>query len=336
MASPGLDEAVWVRLDTARPDEWCAASLTSRRGDAVEVITDGGARAIVPQDRAVPRNSEDQDDVRDLSQLVHLSEPCLMHALACRYASGHIYTNTGSILIALNPWKPCEQLYSAEQVEAYRGTAMGSMPPHLFAVADTAYRGLLQDGDDQTILVSGESGAGKTESTRRLLEFLVAASSSGRATRAEDRRGRGAESATPGGITAPASAKLARHSGHLGAKPLLRGVPPPPGARQAAGALQRKLLKANPLLETFGNAQTLCARPPPRWLVPHPLPSNVPALDCAFHRMLRCSLRRSRLPAPLTLVCPCPSGRARALPTQSQRQLEPVWQVRPALPGLDR
>ena len=180
MAS-ATDEPVWVQLDATQPDDWSAAVVTGRAsGDSsVEILTEGGARAVVPTARVFARNAEEQDAVADLAQLVHLSEPCLLHVLACRYSSQAIYTYTGSILIALNPWRPVESLYSAEQLASYRGAALGARAPHLFALADSAYRGLLQDGDDQTILVSGESGAGKTESTRRLLEFLVAASSRG-------------------------------------------------------------------------------------------------------------------------------------------------------------
>ena len=78
------------------------------------------------------------------------------------------------------PWKSLDGLYAESQLAAYRNQPLGEKPPHLYALADSAYRGLVQDGDDQTILVSGESGAGKTESTRRLLEFLVAVSSRSR------------------------------------------------------------------------------------------------------------------------------------------------------------
>ena len=127
-----LDERVWALLDPSRPDEWHPATLLSRAaGDDVEVLTDDGQRAVVPVGRAVPRNSEEQDRVADLAQLVHLSEPCLLHALASRYAAGDIYTYTGSILIALNPWQAVDPLYSAEQLAAYRGQPLGAQAPRL-------------------------------------------------------------------------------------------------------------------------------------------------------------------------------------------------------------
>ena len=87
------DDKVWARLDAASQDDWQPATVLSRdvgarQPDAaesnVEIVTDGGERAVLPAGRVTPRNAEDQDRVPDLAQLVHLSEPCLLHALAER------------------------------------------------------------------------------------------------------------------------------------------------------------------------------------------------------------------------------------------------------------
>ena len=277
------DDKVWARLDATSQDDWQPATVLSRdvgarQPDAaesnVEIVTDGGERAVLPAGRVTPRNAEDQDRVPDLAQLVHLSEPCLLHALAERYADGDIYTYTGSIMIALNPWKPVEQLYTPEQLAAYRSQPLGSLPPHLFALADAAYRGLVQDGDDQTILVSGESGAGKTESTRRLLEFLVFVSSraAGRPAGGLGQTRRPLPS-TPAAPTKTADQLMASGAmlgpSRFDTSTLLspeaskqKSVLPlthHPGllpANSTGGLVQRRLLQANPLLETFGNAQT--------------------------------------------------------------------------------
>ena len=214
-------EAVWACLDPST-DDWQPASVVARHGstNTVEVLFDSsGARHMLPPAQVLPQNGPEQDRTPDLAQLVHLSEPCLLHTLGCRYSEGAIYTYTGTILIALNPWRELS-LYSEEQLACYRDQPLGALPPHLFAIADLAYTGMRQERDDQTILVSGESGAGKTESTRRLLEYLVAASSR--------------QLAAGGGGGGGGSGGLA-----------------------AAGHLQRKLLQANPLLETLGNAKTL-------------------------------------------------------------------------------
>ena len=266
------DERVWAQISTSQPDDWLPATLLSRTADSVELLTDAGERAVVPATQVQPRNGEEQDLVADLAQLVHLSEPCVLHALGSRYTAGDIYTYTGSILIALNPWKSVEDLYTADQLAAYRGQALGARAPHLFALADSAYRGLVQEGDDQTILVSGESGAGKTESTRRLLEFLVFVSSRRCAARANalpappvgprataDQLQRSgamlgpSRAALDAGFSSPAAQptkpKMAAAAGVPGALSLLPGG-------STGGMVQRRLLQANPLLETFGNAQT--------------------------------------------------------------------------------
>ena len=136
------EELLWAQLSTDQPDDWLPATLLSREAETVELLTDAGQRAVLPAAQVLPRNSAEQDLVPDLAQLVHLSDPCLMHALERRYAAGSIYTYTGSILIALNPWKSVEPLYAADQLAAYRGQPLGAKDPHLFALADAAYRGL--------------------------------------------------------------------------------------------------------------------------------------------------------------------------------------------------
>ena len=97
-----------------------------------------------------------------------------MHTLSYRYAAGDIYTYTGSILIALNPWKAVEPLYSHEQLQAYRGQPLGALPPHLFALADAAYRSMKRENKDTCIVISGESGAGKTETSKIIMRYVYA------------------------------------------------------------------------------------------------------------------------------------------------------------------
>ena len=94
----------WVALDPATPDLWSACTVVAHASDGkVEVQTTRGERAVLPAKRVLVKNHPEQDRTADLAQLVHLSEPNLLHTLACRYAAQHIYTYTGSILIALNP-----------------------------------------------------------------------------------------------------------------------------------------------------------------------------------------------------------------------------------------
>ncbi|KAL6455975.1 hypothetical protein MHYP_G00358260, partial [Metynnis hypsauchen] len=112
------------------------------------------------------------DGVEDMSALAELHEAAIMHNLHQRYQKDHIYTNIGSILAAVNPYKQISGLYDLSAVELYSQHHLGELPPHIFAVANESYRCLWKRHDSQCVLISGESGAGKTESTKLLLQFL--------------------------------------------------------------------------------------------------------------------------------------------------------------------
>ncbi|XP_054644353.1 unconventional myosin-X isoform X2 [Dunckerocampus dactyliophorus] len=110
--------------------------------------------------------------VEDMSTLAELHEAAIMHNLFLRYQRDNIYTNIGSILAAVNPYKQIAGLYDGTSVDLYSKHQMGELPPHIFAIANECYRCLWKRHDSQCVLISGESGAGKTESTKLLLKFL--------------------------------------------------------------------------------------------------------------------------------------------------------------------
>ncbi|KAK9506129.1 hypothetical protein O3M35_008120 [Rhynocoris fuscipes] len=122
-----------------------------------------------PSDREYP----------DLCQLPDLNEHTLLDNLRARFIAGHIYTYVGSILIAVNPFK-FYPIYNPKYVKLYQNRRMGpELPPHIFAVADSAYHCMLRNRRNQCIVISGESGSGKTESTNFLLHHLTALSQKG-------------------------------------------------------------------------------------------------------------------------------------------------------------
>ncbi|XP_059435780.1 myosin-9 isoform X1 [Corylus avellana] len=111
--------------------------------------------------------------VDDMTKLSYLHEPGVLQNLKTRYELNEIYTYTGNILIAINPFQRLPHLYDAHMMQQYKGAPFGELSPHVFAVADVAYRAMINEGKSNSILVSGESGAGKTETTKMLMQYLA-------------------------------------------------------------------------------------------------------------------------------------------------------------------
>ncbi|KAG1359672.1 putative Myosin-8 [Cocos nucifera] len=132
------------------------------------------AKVTVKASGAHPKDPEAPPcGVDDMTKLAYLHEPGVLQNLRSRYDINEIYTYTGSILIAVNPFRKLPHLYDSHMMEQYKGAAFGELAPHPFAVADAAYRLMRNEGLSQSILVSGESGAGKTESTKMLMRYLA-------------------------------------------------------------------------------------------------------------------------------------------------------------------
>uniref|UniRef100_A0A8C7K1V3 Unconventional myosin-X-like n=1 Tax=Oncorhynchus kisutch TaxID=8019 RepID=A0A8C7K1V3_ONCKI len=124
------------------------------------------------RDEVFPMHPTSINGVEDMSTLAELHEAAIMYNLYLRYQKDCIYTNIGSILAAVNPYKQIPGLYDPAAVDLYSRHHLGELPPHIFAVANECYRCLWKRHDSQCVLISGESGAGKTESTKLLLQFL--------------------------------------------------------------------------------------------------------------------------------------------------------------------
>ena len=109
--------------------------------------------------------------VHDLVLLDVMNRPLILHNLRERYTDNKIYTNVGSILIALNPYKRLP-LYTPSIIESYRHNKT-RQPPHVYAIADDAFQGMVQSRSGQSIVISGESGAGKTVCTKQCMQYLA-------------------------------------------------------------------------------------------------------------------------------------------------------------------
>lgn len=123
-------------------------------------------------------------EYHDLCNLPDLNEETLMDNLASRFKQGNIYTYVGSILIAINPFR-FYPIYNPKYVNLYQNHRLGALPPHIFAIADGAFHLMLEEKRNQCIVISGESGSGKTESTNFLIHHLTALSRKGHASGVE-------------------------------------------------------------------------------------------------------------------------------------------------------
>src|SRR6195952_2611884 len=145
-----------------------------------------------------------------MAELTHLNEASVVHNLHMRYQTDLIYTYSGLFLVAINPY--CSlPIYTNEYINMYKGQSREETKPHIYAMADEAFRNLVDEGQNQSILVTGESGAGKTENTKKVIQYLAAVAHS----------------------DSPVKNKI-QHSN-----------------------LSQQILRANPILEAFGNAQTV-------------------------------------------------------------------------------
>ncbi|KAJ2403044.1 Myosin type-2 heavy chain 1 [Coemansia sp. RSA 2559] len=160
------------------------------------------------------------EGIDDLTSLSHLNEPAVLHNLQVRYGMHNIYTYSGIVLVALNPFDRVA-LYSQDTLEAYAGRMRGELEPHLFAISEDAFQGMVRDKKNQTIIVSGESGAGKTMSAKYIMRYFAAAHD---------------DSATAAAAAAAAAATAATKDG--------------------MSHVEEQILATNPVLEAFGNAKT--------------------------------------------------------------------------------
>ncbi|XP_032213810.1 unconventional myosin-VIIa [Mustela erminea] len=144
----------------------------------IQVVDDeGNEHWISPQNAThiKPMHPTSVHGVEDMIRLGDLNEAGILRNLLIRYQDHLIYTYTGSILVAVNPYQLLS-IYSPEHIRQYTNKKIGEMPPHIFAIADNCYFNMKRNSRDQCCIISGESGAGKTESTKLILQFLAAIS----------------------------------------------------------------------------------------------------------------------------------------------------------------
>ncbi|KAI3746816.1 hypothetical protein L6452_09257 [Arctium lappa] len=153
---------------------WIDGDVLEIKGANIKIKCSSGREVVTTASHVYPKDPEAPPcGVDDMTKLAYLHEPGVLENLRNRYSMDEIYTYTGSILIAVNPFKRIPRLYDKHMMEQYKGAALGELSPHPYAIADSAYRQMVNEGISQSILVSGESGAGKTESTKSLMQYLA-------------------------------------------------------------------------------------------------------------------------------------------------------------------
>ncbi|CAK7273246.1 class II myosin [Sporothrix epigloea] len=187
---------------------WIVEDLDNNR---ILVQCEDGSQREIDAENVDKVNPAKFDKANDMAELTHLNEASVVHNLQMRYQADLIYTYSGLFLVTVNPYSPLA-IYSNEYVKMYKGRSREDTKPHIFAMADEAFRNLVDDGENQSILVTGESGAGKTENTKKVIQYLAAVANS----------------------DSPVVKSRSQHAN-----------------------LSAQILRANPILEAFGNAQTV-------------------------------------------------------------------------------
>ncbi|XP_030294075.1 unconventional myosin-VIIa isoform X3 [Sparus aurata] len=170
---------VWLDLKTGREfDVPVGAVVKLCDSGQIQVLDDEGREhSISPQNATniKPMHPTSVHGVEDMIRLGDLNEAGILRNLLIRYNECVIYTYTGSILVAVNPYQLLP-IYTPDQIRLYTNKKIGELPPHIFAIADNCYFNMQRNNKDQCCIISGESGAGKTESTKLILQFLAAIS----------------------------------------------------------------------------------------------------------------------------------------------------------------
>ncbi|CAI0651382.1 unnamed protein product [Colletotrichum noveboracense] len=186
---------------------WVVEDLADNR---ILVQCDDGTQREVDAESVDKVNPAKFDKANDMAELTHLNEASVVHNLHMRYQADLIYTYSGLFLVTVNPYCPLP-IYTNEYINMYKGRSREDTKPHIYAMADQAFRNLVDEGENQSILVTGESGAGKTENTKKVIQYLAAVAHS----------------------ESPVKNKSQQSN------------------------LSQQILRANPILEAFGNAQTV-------------------------------------------------------------------------------
>ncbi|KAM4556890.1 myosin-7-like isoform 2-T2 [Fundulus diaphanus] len=159
-------------------EEFVKGTVVSREGGKATVETQNGKTITVKETDVLQQNPPKFDKIEDMAMLTFLHEPAVLFNLKERYAAWMIYTYSGLFCVTINPYKWLP-VYNQEVVVAYRGKKRSEAPPHIFSISDNGYQYMLADRENQSILITGESGAGKTVNTKRVIQYFASIAAGG-------------------------------------------------------------------------------------------------------------------------------------------------------------
>ncbi|XP_076274751.1 myosin heavy chain isoform X50 [Rhynchophorus ferrugineus] len=157
------------------PDEkegFVLGEIRGTKGDLVTVLVPGGEEKSFKKELVNQVNPPKYEKVEDMADLTYLNDAAVLHNLKQRYYAKLIYTYSGLFCVAINPYKRFP-VYTNRCAKLYRGKRRNEVPPHIFAISDGAYVNMLTNHENQSMLITGESGAGKTENTKKVIAYFA-------------------------------------------------------------------------------------------------------------------------------------------------------------------
>ncbi|XP_014245709.1 myosin heavy chain, muscle isoform X22 [Cimex lectularius] len=178
-------KACWV------PDEgegFVQGEIKGTKGDIVTVSLPNGETKDFKKDLVGQVNPPKYEKCEDMSNLTYLNDASVLYNLKQRYYHKLIYTYSGLFCVAINPYKRFP-VYTLRCAKLYRGKRRNEVPPHIFAISDGAYVNMLTNKENQSMLITGESGAGKTENTKKVIAYFATVGASGKKDEAAEKKG---------------------------------------------------------------------------------------------------------------------------------------------------
>ncbi|XP_058057226.1 myosin heavy chain, muscle isoform X2 [Anopheles bellator] len=178
-------KACWVPCEK---EGYVLGEIKATKGELVTVGLPGGETKDYKKDLVSQVNPPKYEKCEDMSNLTYLNDASVLHNLRQRYYAKLIYTYSGLFCVVINPYKRYP-LYTNRCAKMYRGKRRNEVPPHLFAVSDGAYVNMLTNHENQSMLITGESGAGKTENTKKVIAYFATIGASGKKDESAEKKG---------------------------------------------------------------------------------------------------------------------------------------------------